>query len=240
MRRLFFLLVVMYIFPEAFPQITSVYQKGITAEQNLKAIGLLAPYSDGAIGFDNRYQGIRGSPRLFDTLLVSFLLIKGQDYYIQVEADLDIAGNMVLFNHPKTHKLTAIPSDIVKEIIFNKDGKEFLFRTSAGITFEKEIKEERFFQVLKDAPVPFIKMSFKIFTEADYKGAYSADRRYDEFQTKTRYYLMGQDNIFHQVQLKKKSLTRLYPEKQDLIEKAFNEKTTYNEEDLVVSIIENF
>jgi len=240
MHRLFFLLVVLMIFLEGYSQNTSVYQKGITAEQNLKAISALAPYSDGAIGFDNRYQGIRGSPRLFDTLLVSFLLLKGQDYYIQVEADLDIAGNMVLFNHPKTHKLTAIPSDIVKEIIFNKAGKDLLFRTSTGSPFDREIKEERFFQVLKDAPVPFIKMPLKTFTEADYKGAYSADRRYDEFETKTRYYLMGKDNIFHQVQLTRKSLEKLYPEKKDLIEKAFSEKTNLNNEDLVVSIIEKF
>ncbi len=230
----------MFISLEVHPQEKSIYQKGITAEQNLKAIISLSPYSDGAVGFDNRYQGIRGSPRLFDTLLASFLLVKGVDYYIQVAADLDIAGNSVLFNHPKTKKLMTIPVDIVTEIIINKDNKELLFRTSKGISFDREMKEKRFFQVLKDSPVPFIKMPVKTFTEADYKGAYSPDRRYDEFETKTRYYLMGKDNVFHQVQLTRKSLAKLYPEKKELIESAFNEKSNLSDEDLVISLIEKF
>ena len=51
-------------------QEVSIYQKGVTAQKNLDAIGNLNPYAPGGIGFDNRYQGVKGSPRLFDTLLV--------------------------------------------------------------------------------------------------------------------------------------------------------------------------
>jgi hypothetical protein len=240
MYRLLLSLVVIFISLEVLSQGTSVYQKGMTAEQNLKALLSLAPYSDGAVGFDNRYQGIRGSPRLFDTLLASFLLVKGQDYYIQVAADLDIAGNSVLFNHPKTGKLTAIPADIVSEIIINKDNKELLFRTTAGTLFDREMKEMRFIQVIKEAPVPFIKMPVKTFIEADYKGAYSPDRRYDEFDYKTKYYLMGKDNVFHQVQLNKKSLEKIYPERKAMIESAFREQGTMSDEEIVISIIEKF
>jgi len=221
-------------------QVVSPYQQGITAEKNLQAIISLSPYSDGAVGFDTRYQGIKGSPRLFDSLLTSFLRVKGQDYYIQVEADLDIAGNSVLFNHPTTHKLTAIPSEIVSEIIFKKDEKDLLFRTSTGMAFDKTIKVKRFIQVLKDAPVPFIRMPFKTFREADYKGAYSPDRRYDEFETVIRYYIMGPDNVFHHVTLNKKSLIKLYPDKKNIIDSAFREKSTLSDENLVISILDKF
>lgn len=240
MKRIFLLTFLIFLVTGVNSQIPSVYQKGMTAEKNLNALLSLAPYSDGAVGFDSRYQGVRGSPRLFDSLLTSFLLVKGQDYYIQVAADLDVAGNSVIFNHPKTGKLMAIPASIVSEIIVNKDNKELLFRTTSGSAFGKEMKDLRFIQILKEAPVAFVKMPFKTFIEADYKGAYSADRRYDEFDSKIRYYLMGKDNIFHQVQLNRKSLEKLYPEKKSLIDSAFRERASLNDEDIVISIIERF
>jgi len=241
MQRVLNILVFFLLFSEAFPQReTSIYQKGLTADQNLKAIISLAPYSQGAIGFDNRYEGIKGSPRLFDTLLPSFLNIKGQDYYIEVEADLDLAGNAVLFIHPKTKKIMTVPAEVVTEIIFRKDEKEFLFRTSSGLSFEKEQKDIRFCQVLKDAPYPFIKITSKNFKEADYRNAYSPDRRYDEFETKIRYFMMGPDNIFHQVVLNKKSLTKLYPEKKGIIARAFSAKGYEDPENMVITLLELF
>ena len=66
-------------------QVTSIYQKGLSAEQNLNAIRNITPYSIGGVGFDTRYEGIKGSPRLFDTLLPSFLNVKGQDYYLAAQ-----------------------------------------------------------------------------------------------------------------------------------------------------------
>ena len=62
---------------------------------------------------------------------------------------------------------------MVNEVVITSDGKEMIFRTTGGKTFEKEIKEQKFFQVLKDGSYPFIKMPVKIFTEANYKGAYA-------------------------------------------------------------------
>ncbi len=48
------------------------YQTGITADQNLKAIGNLAPYSTGGLGFDTRYEGTKGSPYLLEPCILHF------------------------------------------------------------------------------------------------------------------------------------------------------------------------
>jgi hypothetical protein len=221
-------------------QSTSIYQNGLTAQQNLNAIGNLAPYSSGGVGFDTRYEGIKGSTRLFEKLLPSFLKIKGQDYYLQLETDIDLVQNSVLFIHPKTGKLVSIPSDMVSEVVITKDGKEMIFRTTNDKHFEKELKDQKFYQVLKEGKFPFIKMPVKTFTEAEYKGAYSADRRYDEWETKFRYYIFYTDSAFHQVQLNKKSLVRFFPEKKEIINNTIESKTFENNEDMVLSVLEKF
>jgi hypothetical protein len=221
-------------------QANAVYQRGLSAEENLKAISKLGPYSAGAVGFDNRYEGVKGSTRMLDTLLASFLMVRGQDYYIQLLADLDIVNNLVVYQDPKSKKLLTIPVDIVSEIIINTDGKELLFRTTYGKIFEKEMKPQRFCQILKDGQYQFIKIPLKKFVEADYKGAYSADRRYDEFQATQKYYLISSDFVFHQIQLNKKSVSKLYPEKKALIDQSDEEETFLNKEDMIISILTKF
>lgn len=219
-------------------QVNNPYQKGLSAEQNLNAIRDLAPYSTGGVGFDTRYEGIKGSPRLFDTLLPSFLNVKGQDYYLQLRTDIDVFKNTLLFLHPKTGKLLALPADMINEVVIKSDGKDMVFRTTSGKSFEKDIKEQKFFQVLKDEPYTFIKMPVKIFTEANYKGAYAPDRRYDEYETKYRYYIFGPDNTFNQIQLNRKSLVKLFPDKKEIIDKTISSKTYVNDEEMVIAVLE--
>jgi len=228
------------MFIGAYPQASIVYQRGLSAEENLKAIANLGPYSVGGIGFDNRYEGVKGSPRMLDTLLPSFLRLSGQNYYIQLETDIDLMNNTVIYLQPTSRKLLIIPIDVISELIINKDGKELLFRTTIGKVFEKEIKPPRFCHVLNDGQYQFIKIPIKIFVEADYKNAYSADRRYDEYQTKDKYYLIGSDNIFHQIQLNKKSVSKLYPDKKYLVDQSENEESFPGKEEMIISILSKF
>jgi hypothetical protein len=206
----------------------------------LKAISNLGPYSPGGIGFDNRYEGVVGTTRLFDTLLPSFLRTSGQDYYIQLQADIDLVNNALIYIHPKTRKLFTVPANVISELIIQKDGKELLFRTTTGKAFDKEIKDPKFYQVLKDGQYQFIKIPLKTFVQAEYKGAYTADRRYDEYQTKFKYYLIGPDSIFSQIQLNRKSILKLYPDKKSILDQTSGEESFPNKEEMVMSILEKF
>jgi hypothetical protein len=224
----------------AYPQASTVYQRGLSAEENLKAITALGPYNPGGIGFDNRYEGVKGSPRMLDTLLPSFLRLNGQDYYIDLKSDIDLVNNAMIYMNPASKKLLTVPIDFISELVIKKNGKELLFLTTYGKAFEKEIKPQRFYQVLYSGQYQFIKVPVKIFVQADYKGAYSTDRRYDEYQSKDRYYLIGSDGIFHQIQLNKKSVSKLYPDKKDLVDKSENEESFPGKEEMIISILSKF
>jgi hypothetical protein len=240
MRKLSLIVIIILSINNVYSQGSLLYQTGITAEQNLNAIANLSPYSVGAVGFDTRYEGIKGSPRLFDTLLTSLIKVRGQDSYMQLSTDIDLVGNTLIFKQPSTGKLFTIPASIISEVIINYKGKDLMFRTTESKKFEKKLKEEKFFQVLKEEPFQFIKMPIKDFIEADYKGAYSADRRYDEYKTIYKYYIMSSDSTFHQTQLTRKSLIKLFPDKKDSIIKTIEARSNLNNEEIVMSLLENF
>jgi hypothetical protein len=234
-RAFIFSLVLICI--KVYSQENKLYQTGLTAEQNLNAIGNLTPYTSGGMGFDSRYEGIKGSPRLFDTLMPSLLKIKGQDSYIKLEANIDLTTNSLIFMNPKKGKLFSIPSGNIKEVKIDAEGKELLFRTAKTGYFERDIKEGTFYQVLKDGKNQFIKIPLKKLIAADYKDVYSEDRRYDEFKTYYKYYIMSSDSIFRQIQLNKKSILKLFPDKKELINNAIGTKSYDNQEDMVMDIL---
>jgi hypothetical protein len=237
MKKLLSIVIFCLCVYNVYSQANELYQTGLTAEQNLKAIGNLAPYSTGGVGFDTRYEGIKGSPRLFDTLMPSFLNIKGQDYFIQLQANIDIVSNSLIFYYPKTGKLLYINSDLVNEVKIINAGKEMLFRISDSKYFERDIKNGKFFQVLKDGSFYFIKLPVKKLIPADYKDPYSADRRYDEYTTYYKYYIMKPDSIFHQIQLSKKSLFKMFPDKKELINTIVEAKSYNNDEEMVLDFL---
>lgn len=241
MRRLVIFCFSLLFFTGVYSQQASViYQRGLSAAENLKAISNLGPYSQGGIGFDTRYEGIKGSPRMLDTLLPSFLKLDGQDYYIELMADLDLVNNAVIYIHPNTKKMYSVPLDLISEIIINNEGKEMAFRTTKGKKFEKEMKSQKFYQVLNEGRYQFIKIPLKTFVQANYKGAYSSDRRYDEYIPDARYYLMNADGIFCQIQLNKKSVSKIYPDKKKLIDQGSSEETNPDKEAMILSILAKF
>ncbi len=238
--KIIMILICAVLWTGCFSQTTRVYEKGISLEESLKSIGSLAPYESGGLAFDNRYEGVKGSPRLSDTLLPSLLRIRGQDSYVALKSDIDLVQNSVIYRHPNSGKLFVIPASNVEELIIAGDGKDLVFRTTYGKTFEKEMKDQRFIQVLKDGDYLFIKMPVKIFVEADYKKVYGSDTRYDEFQTKYRYYLLGPDNVFYQIQLNRKSVLKIYPDKKKIIEEERDEKSFTDKEEMIVSLLKKF
>lgn len=238
MKKFYTLFILMLFINKIYSQENKLLQSGLTAEQNLSAIGNLSRYANaGGTGFDTRYEGIKGSPRLFDTLLPSSLNIKGEDYYLQLKTNIDIVSNSLIFLNPGTGKLLSISSDIIKEVKISLDGKEMIFRTAGGDKYVKEFKEHRFFQVLRDGQNQFIKLPIKKLIEADYKAVYGADRRYDEYTTYYKYYIMSPDSTFQQIQLNKKSLIKMFPDRKDLINNTLASKTYTNNEDMVLDIL---
>jgi hypothetical protein len=216
------------------------YQSGPSAEDNLNRVINVSPLSTGGMGFDTRYEGVKGSPRLFEKLLPAFVKMKSQDEYFKLKIDLDVYQNNLIFTHPKTGKQLALPASYIIEIVINTDSIKGLFKTTASMNFEKEFKDIKFCQILKDNPYQFIKLPVKILNEADYKKIYGVDKRYDEFETSYKYFVLTGDSVFHQVQPNKKSLIKLFPEKKNLIESTLAANPNLKGEEMILTILNKF
>jgi hypothetical protein len=129
---------------------------------------------------------------------------------------------------------------MVVELVVTNGGNEMIFRTTNTLAFEKGIKEPKFYQVLSESPFLFIKVPEKKFIEASYKGAYSANRPFDEYETRYKYFLSAYDNILHKIQLNKNSLLKLFPDKKEKIKEAYKTGSSTNNEDMVLSVLKKF
>lgn len=239
MKRIIILFVSFLAVLNVFSQNTIAYQSGATGEKNLQAVANISPYNS-AIGFDTRYEGVKGTARLFDTLITSAILVRGQEKFIKLQCDIDVVNNSLLFMHSGTGALLEIPSDTIAELYVLKGDKQMVYRTTRDIILDKKVEGNKFYQVLKNGPGQFIKIPEKQFVEADYKRLYGPDIRYDEFKPVNKYYIEGTDGIFHRVQLNKKSLTKMFPDKKELIEKGLEGKSEGDTEMAVISILEQF
>lgn len=240
MRNLLLCILLILVIQLTNAQDRNVYRTGVSAEENLKAIANIEATSIGGVGFDTRYEGIKGSPMLFDTLYPSLLKMNNQDSYIQIESNIDLLTNSVKFLNPKTKQMISVSGNRVEELIISKGKEDLVFRTMEGTQFKKNSRDQAFYQVLNDDPYQLIKVPFIEFREADYKQAYSSGRKYDEFNKTYKYYIISADGIVRQCQLSEKSLIKIFPDKKELIKKVTTEKSFTDKEEMVMGVLKNF
>ena len=209
---------------------------GMTSEQNLQALTNPSLYST-TTGFDERYQGVKGSPRLLDTLLLSTVLLKDGEGYYEVNTDIDVVRNTMLFILPASGDLLEVASAWIEELTYHTKAGDKVFRTTEGLKFDRELKGTRFYQVLSESPHLFIKIQDRKFLEANYTGLYSPDKRYDEYVPDDKYFIMGSDSVLYKVQLNRKSLIKVFPSQSKLINSNFSEKSGDDPEQQVIGLL---
>jgi hypothetical protein len=253
MKSLLILFLIFFCFLNGYSQKVNVYQDGSMGMENIKS--MVKPWGNNFVHtYDSRYEGIKGTPNLFNSLVNSYLMSSGQEKYIQVESDIDILRNTVVFRDPATGILMEIPSDNVKELVFNIYNKDFIYRTTRGLKFKKKIKENKFYQVVREEPYRLIMITFKSFVKADDEPTFNSGRHFDEYRTDRRYFLEDSRGVFHQVifnnitydcmihpsRLSKKELAKIYPEKKEIIYRALEEKPDSITIERILSIIDTF
>ena len=240
MKKTMFILIIVILSEPVNAQVNNPYQAGITAEENLRAVSNLSATSIGGVGFDTRYKGVKGSPMLFDTLMLSYLKIDSQDKYLEVHSNIDLVSNSLLLLNPKTRQLIYVSGNKIAELIIINGDNDMIFRTMSGTNFNKSSAEHIFYQLLNNDPYQLIKVPIKEFIEADYKQAYSPGRQYDEFNTIYKYYVISADGTLHQCQLSEKSLSKIFPEKKEIIKKVAGSGSYPDKETMIIEILKNF
>lgn len=151
---------------------------GLEGQTNLQMLG---GSGLSARTFDNRYDGVDGSP----TLTLNF--VKGR----------------IIMNKDKVMKVDAMNYDVYNDEIFvYKSGKELVVAQNMVNSFEMDVNgttlvfnkhkniegEVGYYQVLLEGKFSLFIKHKKVFRKADYQGAYSANRTKDEFTDEQKFY----------------------------------------------------
>ncbi len=182
---------------------------------DMQYLGSLNPFEAGGRVVDLRYEGVKGTPLLFDDWVVCRMqMIKPVERIIEVEVVLNLTEQRLFFRSIGGKGGGELPLDLFDAILFTEQDKYL------RIFPENEIEggnndQLRFYEVMHEGEVVFMKSLKKLFREADYRGAYSPDRRFDEYVYKEEYFIGPNSGPFTKVRLKEKLLLKALPDQAD-------------------------
>ena len=210
------------------------------SEQELRALGNIGPTSTGLRAIDNRYQGTEGTPFLSKNWQKgAFKLKEKEDFGQEVQIKLDLVEQLLYFKLPNGFG-GSLPTANIQAFRVHTNQEHFrLFHIYPEAKIEGTTDTRpKFYEVLFDGKFVLLKRHLKEFVEADYKGAYSADRRYDEYVDKHVLWLQEAGKSFHKVKAKRKSLEQALPKYANSIQKVIkSEKLALKKEEDIIQLL---
>ncbi|MGK7393515.1 MAG: hypothetical protein ACNS62_03045 [Candidatus Cyclobacteriaceae bacterium M3_2C_046] len=208
---------------------------GYDAQSNLNDVG-----HDGHIGvvrtFNHAYEGVKGSPLLFEEWQKGDVTLVTGKLYENVDLKLDLYQNE-LISKSRTKQAIYLNRSQVDHfsIIDPQTSQKHLYEKISFTNNAKGLEPDQYLEVLFDNnQVKLLRYPQKIFVKADYKGAYSAGRAFDEFRYLDNFYLQLNDQSVHKIRSTRSLLKDLNDK--GLLKKFIkeNDLDTGQAEDLVV------
>lgn len=188
--------------------------------------------------FDNRYQGIKGTPYLFEEWVPGEVFMKNKQTITIKEFNYNCYTNEVAYLDPSSKAV----------MLINKNNIEQFYMLSGADTlvfFQVQLEENAipiFAQVLYKGESTLYRVYEKEFVKADYEGVYSAGRKYDEFDDNSDLYLSKPDDaIPGKVKKSKKQILAAFPEaEKELSAYMKAEKLNLKQEEDLVKLLKYF
>lgn len=220
---------------------TPAPSQGFDPEQNLRALANLTPLSAGAVGFDNRYGGVHGSPLLFTEFQMGMIQFTKQDTFSTAfNLNLDLIKNSLLVRL-RNGTWGEISATNIKALQFQNAPNQPAHWIVAS---EKEVEgvnsvRMKFYGTLHEGQYRLLKSVEKTFKKADYQGAYNNGSTYDEFLTAESYWLSTPGKPFEKVKIKRKDMEKALSDRANQVEKILkdNKLNLNNEQDVVQLLI---
>lgn len=158
-----------------------------------------------AVTFDQRYEGVKGTPLLFENWKEGILKIKDKEEMISsIKMNINFQQQLAAVCY-QNGAVGVLPSAKIESITFETDGESHRFILLPGDQVEAGRGPGlRFYEALFEGrKFTFIKAHIRQFKKADYQGAYASNVRYDEYVPEEAYYLRQGDGPFTKIRLRK-------------------------------------
>ena len=197
------------------------------------------PLSIGIRQINLSYEGVKGTPWLFEKDQEVEMIIDNGDTLVRTKAQiyLDIYKHEVLAALPNNqyYKLTGTQ---VKDITFI--GQQRKFKSYTVDELDERAEPYVFAEILHEGKITLVKVSDKKLRKADYNDSYGqTGTRYDEFLQEERYWLKTDDNPFKKLKLKKNALLKALPNYESQIKGLLKQKKiSILDEKIIVDLLQ--
>lgn len=191
---------------------------GADAEQNLNYLGRASASPGNLVRiFDNRYEGIKGTPYFWPDWSEATITLDNRDFQ-GLKAKFNVYENNLVYLNDKG-QLRVLEAHQFEEFeLLDSLGQSRVHFTKVPEIAQLDEKYgNRFVRVLyQHGANSFIALPAKELLKADYSGPYSANRKFDEFIDKPLYFVIKEGQV-KEVKLGKRSFFALFPENQNAI-----------------------
>ncbi len=164
-----------------------------------------------ATAFDTRYEGVRGTPLLFETWKEGMLKIKGTDKAIgPIQLNIDLEKQIAAVSY-QNGSIGVLPGDKLDYLGFEsaQGAQRFLALPENLVDAASRGTQTRFYEALHEGRrFMVLKYRSREFKKADFKGAYSSQVTYDEYVEGIHYFLRQGDEPFVKIKLRASAIEK--------------------------------
>ncbi len=179
-------------------------------QQNVKDLGSVG-YKGVVSTYNAAYEGVKGSPFIFEDWQNGAVLQNDSILYKGLSLKYDAYKDELLYLNTRNNSpMVMAKNDITSFTIAGSD-------ISSSLVFVKVPYDGKnvFMQLIYEGKkIDFLKQYIKMLREADYQGAYNADRPYDEFVEGDSYFLRLKSGKMEKIKLNRNNIIKSFPDNQ--------------------------
>ncbi|MEO0898077.1 MAG: hypothetical protein AAFY71_16830 [Bacteroidota bacterium] len=168
--------------------------------------------------FDQRYQGVKGSPYWPEQWTKGSLMMKNEKWVKDVKIKYNSYSDQVVILLDGIEK--AMINNMVPAFEINVEGKNYKFERIAREVAPPLIAHEYYQVIYKSDRISFYFQPRKKLIKADYEGAYKTGNPYDEFQDDLHYFIGKNDSRLKRIKLNKRAVLKAMEDRKSEV-KAF-------------------
>lgn len=167
--------------------------------------------------FDNRYEGVRGSPTVFEDFVLGNVTMKKGERVIGEQLNYDAVAHELIARSKAYNKVLAVRRDLVESFeLITPEGDTLLFTKPTDRGFCQRIYEGKSLRL-------YLK-HIKQLSKANYGGGYNGNaRNYDEFVDASEYIVSIDGSELEAIKPTRKAFEKKLPHKKDLISSYFRD-----------------
>ncbi|HYW97297.1 MAG TPA: hypothetical protein VE870_17015 [Bacteroidales bacterium] len=201
------LLLTVPVFSQADDKPSSV----LSIQDDISGLALGTSYNH---AFDNRYEGVEGTPFMNKDWENGGIYLLSGKFYNNLKLKLDAYNNNLIFQTNDGKDILLDKSLLDYFILTNNDGTE-LRKFKVVRTPENPLGH--YYQVLYDKDISLLLKYEKVYVKADYQKAINTNRRYDEFKTNKIWYIYKPgDQEPQKIKLNKREAKELFSGRSDV------------------------